>query len=330
MNVKIYIQICLLQFVLLGCDVVFAQSVSELIEGGKKKNSTDGYGGIIDFRNAIKIDSLHPEANYEVGKWHVENLEFKLGLPYLTIAIESGKDYWEAYYIRALAYIQLNDSLNALRDLSVIVDNRPDFPEVLSLRAVVYFTIGEYELCCEDLDYAKIMNDLNADELIHKLCTDKYLKQETLILHFPKNEDWTESIHETQGRSLEQIFFKDKKGEGIDDWNEMLIMHRIHNAHISPITNAFDSARSLYYENMLGSEITVFEIDTLCEFPWVFFQVTGIIKEDLSRTISKLVYYKQGVTSFFINELTVQSNQLSRKRIRQWQKRFTNSKFEYL
>lgn len=82
---------------------------------------------------------------------------------YLLIIIDQDPDKYLSYYKRAVTYLSLGRSANALQDFTKILELKPDFDQALLQRAKLYLKDGSLTEARRDLQKFLKKNDKDVD-----------------------------------------------------------------------------------------------------------------------------------------------------------------------
>jgi tetratricopeptide (TPR) repeat protein len=144
-------------FFFLSISTGFSQKTKqkELIESGiMKAKLSDFQAALMDFNQAILIDSAEAEPYYNRGIVRSEMQDYKGAILDFNKVIQIRPAYPEPYYNRGLAKDYLKDYLGSIQDYSRAIALKADFPDAFHNCALARFDLCDYNGAIDDFTRA--------------------------------------------------------------------------------------------------------------------------------------------------------------------------------
>ncbi|OFX59866.1 MAG: hypothetical protein A2046_02000 [Bacteroidetes bacterium GWA2_30_7] len=316
-------------FILITTINSYGQTAQEYLDSGiEKHNKQDYKGALKDYNNAIKEDDKLASAYFNRGTIKLATYDYKGALADFNKTIELDNKFIKAYYSRATVYVNQENYKNALTDLNNVVEMNEIFPNVLTLRGQIHFALQNKEACCEDFKRAKEIGDPAADKYLAKYCGNEQQGGESLMLHWPEEENWkVGSNQENEQMMMIELL---RNNETFENWTEIGTMQSIKGVTGIPM----DKAMNLMYEESKKtcpkSILTFIEKDENVEYPWVIFTIECGKYKDSKTAESQLWYIVQGKTSMYTNFRAIKEASIPDITKKKWIDFFKGGKVVYM
>lgn len=306
----------------------FGQSAQEYLDNGiEKHNNQDYKGALKEYNKAIKADDKLTAAYFNRGSIKLATYDFKGAISDFNKTIELDNNFIKAYYSRATVYVSQEKYKEAMPDLNTVIEMNETFPNALTLRGQIHFALKDKEACCKDFQRAKEIGDPAADKYLEKFCGNKQQGGESLMLHWPEDENWkmANSQENEQMMMIELV----RNNETLENWTEIGTMQSIKGATGVPM----DKAMNLMYEQSKQAcpkaRLTFIEKDENIEYPWIIFTIECASYKDSKTAESQLWYIVQGKTSLYTNFRAIKEATIPADTKNKWIKFFKSGKVVY-
>ena len=306
----------------------FGQTSQELFENGLKKHQNQDYKGAIkDYTKAIKENKENKVAYFNRGTCELALKDFDAATEDFTKVIELDPAYVDAYYSRATVFISREKYKEALPDLNKAYKIAPSTPNLLTLRGQILAATGDKNGACKDFNEAKTFGDKQAETYLQKYCGNKQLEGESLMLHWPENENWKVGNSQENGdiALLELIH----SNETIEKWTEMGNMMSIKGALNIPMEKAMSMMFEQTKKDAPKAKLTFIEKDEKSEFPWILFTIESPSFNNDKTPESQLWYVVQGKTALYTNFRAVKQATIPSDLKNKWIAFFKTGKIVY-
>jgi len=292
------------------CAVTAFSQTSEvhLKNGIEKHNEKDYKGAIKDYDKAIKEDKTSKDAYYNRGICELALKDFKPALADFSKAIELDPNFINAYYSRASVLVSQEKYTDALPDLDKTIALDQKTPNALTLRGQIRAQTGNKKGACDDFNQAKQIGDKNADNYLAQFCGNAQQPGESLMLHWPENENWkVGSNQENEQMTMLELIHSD---ETLEKWTEMGTMMTIKGAKNIPMDAAMNMMFDQAKENAPKAKLTFIEKDETAANPWVIFTIEAPNFKNDKTPESQLWYVVQGKTALYANFRAVKQTKI--------------------
>src|SRR5688572_7399052 len=214
--------------------IAFGQTSQEHLQNGITKHKQQNFKGAIkDYDKAIKEDKTNKDAYFNRGTCELALNDLKSAMADFDKTIELDPKFVKAYYSRASVFVSQEKYTDALPDLDNTVELDPTTPNALTLRGQIRAQTGNKKGACEDFTLAKQNGDKKADQYLSQFCGNEQKAGESLMLHWPENENWKigSSQENDQMVMLELIH----SNETLENWTEIGTMTSIKGAKNVPM-----------------------------------------------------------------------------------------------
>ncbi len=299
-------------FALLLSVLTFGQSAKEFLENGIAKHKVKDYEGAIkDYSKAIKEDKNYTDAYYNKGTCELALNDLKSAKKDFDKAIEIDPKYVKAYYSRATVLVSQEKYSDALPDLDKVIELDATTPNALSLRGQIRVQSGDKKGACEDFTKAKENGDSKADRYLQQFCGNKQQAGESLMLHWPEEENW--KVGDDQENSKMHVLDLIHSNETLNTWTELGNM-----TSIKGVTGiAVDKAMNLMFEQSKQespkAKLTFIEKDENAAFPWIVFTIESPNSKTDKTPESQLWYIVQGKEALYTNFIAVKQATISKE-----------------
>lgn len=278
----------------------FGQTSEEHLQNGIAKHTQQDFKGAIkDYDKAIKADKNNKNAYYNRGTCELALKDFKAALQDFSKTVELDPEFVTAYYSRATVFVSQGKYLEALPDLDKAIELNPATPNALTLRGQIRAQTGNKQGACEDFDQAKKIGDKQADGYISQFCGNEQQAGESLMLHWPENENW--KIGSSQENSQMAVLDLIHSDETLENWTEIGNMTSIKGAKNIPMDKAMNLMFEQAKQNSPKAKLTFIEKDESVEYPWIIFTIESPSFKDDKRPESQLWYIVQGKEALYTN-----------------------------
>ena len=161
----------LLFFISLSFNSFAQQSeYDKFIEEGKKKLQNNELSlALIQFQQAIKIDSSKIKGHYGVGVvqaafCHQLNIYCNEAISTLSYVIELDPNNGKSYYNRGNCKNTTGHFSDAILDLNIAIKKHPNKHNYYMSRTFAYLQLGDKEMACKDMKKAAELNSPTANK----------------------------------------------------------------------------------------------------------------------------------------------------------------------
>ena len=286
--------------ILISSSTTFGQTADEFLQSGiKKHNLNDFKGAINDYSKAIEANSYLKYAyfNRAVCKQVLkDNISARIDF---DKTIEIDPKFAKAYYGRATISVLEENLLAALQDLDKVIEIEPTMPNALALRGQIRAKAGNKKGACEDFSQAKLNGDKMADNYLHQFCGNKQGYGESLMLHWPEEENWKiGSEQENEEANLLQLIHTN---ETLEKWTEFGSMTSIKGVKNSNVDTIMFLMFEVSKKQAPNAKLTFIEKDVTTEHPWIIFTIESPNFNNDTIPESQLWYIIQGKESLYTN-----------------------------
>ena len=278
----------------------FGQTATEYFQSGIAKHEQQDFKGAVkEYDKAIKLDQTNKNAFFNRGTCALAMTDFKAAMTDFTKAIELDQNYANAYYSRATVYVSQQKYKEALPDLDKTIELDPKVPNALTLRGQIRAQTGNKIGACEDFQQAKQIGEKQADKYLSQFCGNEKQAVESLILEWPKSENWKIGTNQENDQMTMVEFIH--SNETLEKWTEfgtMIAIKGVKNVAMDKAMNmTFDQAKL----NSPKAKLTFIEKDESAEYPWIIFTIECPNFKNDKTPESQLWYVVQGKTSLYTN-----------------------------
>ena len=123
-----------------------ARRAARYVEKGRELHKVgDLAGALMDFNEAIRIDSDYPDAYMQRGLVKADRGDVDGAIDDFNRTLERSPDHVQAFYQRAIANEKKDDFEGAIADLTKVIQESPEFPEAYFRRAQLQFELKHYD-----------------------------------------------------------------------------------------------------------------------------------------------------------------------------------------
>jgi tetratricopeptide (TPR) repeat protein len=278
----------------------FGQTADEFLQSGiKKHKSKDLEGAINDYSNAIKEDNTLTNAYFyrAVCKQLLkDNISARIDF---DKTIEINPKFAKAYYGRATISVTEEKFIDALQDLDKVIEIEPTMPNALVFRGQIRAREGNKKGACEDFTQAKANGDKMADKYLQQFCGNKQGVGESLMLHWPEEENW--KIGGEQNDEQLHVLYLIHTNETLEKWTEfgnMTSAKGVTGAHVDTVMYLmFEQSK----QQSPNAKLTFIEKDENAEHPWIIFTIENPSFNNDKTPESQLWYIVQGKEALYTN-----------------------------
>lgn len=138
--------------------------------GVAKSELEDYLGAISDYNKAFEINPAFGKIYYDRGNAKSKVKDYKGAIADYTKAIEFEPDFASAYLNRGIAKSALDNFKAALADFNKAIQIKPEFANAYLSRGVTKVILKDKEGGCLDLSKAGELGNVNAYDVIKRLC----------------------------------------------------------------------------------------------------------------------------------------------------------------
>jgi len=307
---------------------IWGQTAQEYLERGEEKHrKQDLKGALKEYTKAIKADKTLSDAYLNRGNVKLALQDLKGALNDLDKSISLNDKSATAFYSRASVYVSQEKYKKAIPDLNKTIELDETFPNALTLRGQIHFALKDKKACCKDFQRAKEIGDPAADAYLSKYCGNEQQEGESLMLHWPEDENWKmANSQETKQMLMIELL---KNDETFDNWTEIGTMQSLKGV----VGLAMDKAMNLIAEQSKKdcpkTKITLIEKDEEAEFPWIIFSVECASYKSSKTAESQVWYIVQGRDALYMNFRAVKEATVPEKTKEKWLAFFKTGKVMY-
>ena len=175
-------------------------------------NKKEEINTILDELNKYdnKKENFNELQNLIRGNLQKDENNFEEAIKYYDNCIELNRNYYEAYYNKALCEISLNQINNALKDLDEALNIKKDFYQALDAKGYIYYLTNKYK------EALKCYNEL----IVNNYTNDDYhFKKASILIELKQYEEAIKSLDEVIKLNPNHITAIILKGKCYDNLN---------------------------------------------------------------------------------------------------------------
>ena len=175
-------------------------------------NKKEEINTILDELNKYdnKKENFNELQNLIRGNLQKDENNFEEAIKYYDNCIELNRNYYEAYYNKALCEISLNQINNALKDLDEALNIKKDFYQALDAKGYIYYLTNKYQ------EALKCYNEL----IVNNYTNDDYhFKKASILIELKQYEEAIKSLDEVIKLNPNHITAIILKGKCYDNLN---------------------------------------------------------------------------------------------------------------
>ncbi len=300
---------------------MYGQSSDEHLKSGIVNHDKQDYNAAIkDYTKAIKADKQNKEAYYNRGICELALKNFSKARADFDKTIKLDPENASAYYNRASVFASEKKYIESLPDLDKTIELDPKFPNALTLRGQIRAQSGNKKGACKDFNMAKSNGDPTADRYLSQFCGNEQQLGESLMLHWPEEENWKLGSSQEDGNiAMLELIHAD---ETLENWTEIGSMLSIKGATNVPMDKAMNMMFDQSKEGSPKAKLTFIEKDESVEYPWIIFTIENVGSKKEKNVESQLWYIVQGKTALYTNFRAVKESALTSDIKDKWMKFF--------